>query len=252
MLILVVLLPKELLAKEGILTMAMRSYPPWRILNKEDVSQSTGLDVEIIGEIAKRMNLSLEFKDCAANIRCLKELEYGNIDVYTSTLKKTDREIYMYYMEPPYKPSTPKAFYVRTGKGKFLRKYEDLTNFKKAGVARGSKYFPRFDDDTTIEKYPVTSYLQALEMLSRDRVDVVPGTELTMDYLIGVNGITGVEKAYYFHEKNTPGYITVSKKSPLAKRIDEFKKVYSQLIDEGVIERIKKKGEGKWYLPRTP
>jgi hypothetical protein len=89
-------------------------------------------------------------------------------------------------------------------------------------------------------------------MLSLGRVDVVPGTEIMMDYLIVENGIKGIEKAHYFFEEATPGYIAVSKNSTLGKRIDEFKKVYNQLMDEGVIDRIKKKAEKKWYVPRTP
>lgn len=250
-LLLLVLTPMVLWAEEATLTMAMRSFPPWRILN-EDKTSMAGLDVEIVGEIASRMNLSLKFQECSALLRCLTLMQQGEIDVLTSIQRTPEREEYMFYMDPPYKPKATRAFYVQTGKGKSLMKYEDLYKFKTVGVSRGSKYFPRFDNDTTLNKYAVTSYYQALRMLSLGRVDVVPGTEIMMDYLIVENGIKGVEKAHYFFEENTPGYIAVSKKSPLGKRIDEFKKLYNQLMDEGVIDRIKKKAEKKWYVPRTP
>jgi polar amino acid transport system substrate-binding protein len=230
---------------EATLKMAMREFPPWRILN-EDKTSMTGIDVDIVGEVAKRMGLSLEFVECNTMARCLTLMEEGQLDVLTSLLRTPEREEIMFYMDRPYKLSTPKVFYVQSGSGESLMEYEDLYKFEAIGVVRGAKYFPLFDDDTKLNKYEVSNYEQALEMLSLGRVDAVPGSKSMLDYLVVENEIEGVERASYFFEKDTQSYIAVSRISPAGRKIDKFKEIFNQLMDEGVIDNIKKEAMEKW------
>lgn len=59
-------------------------------------------------------------------------------------------------------------------KGSKLRSVDDLAG-KRVGVLRGPSYHEVFDRDTRIQKYPVTSPRNQLEMLSKGRLDAAIG-----------------------------------------------------------------------------
>lgn len=102
--------------------------------------------------------------------RRLNQLKKGDIDLLCGLLKNSDREKFAYYLSPPYKLKSHKYFFVRKGEGKRLQKYEDLYSLK-IGVQIGSKYFPKFDEDSKLNKHATTEDAGRFKMLESLRID---------------------------------------------------------------------------------
>ncbi len=118
----ILLLPQIASAKDTLI-IGTSGYPPFTIVDKEK-TLATGIDIDIIEEIAKRMNLKIVFRITPWK-RCLINGKMGTVDIISSLLKKPEREEYMLYFDRPYKLKTAKCFYFRKGEGNLIQRYED-------------------------------------------------------------------------------------------------------------------------------
>ncbi len=208
-------------------------YPPWRIIEDGNIR---GINTEILEAILSRHNIRMKFL-VAPWKRCLREMKSGNADIMTGVLRKKDREKYMYFIEPPYKTKSNTAVYVREGQ-ELIKKYEDIYG-KRIGVVRGAKHFDRFDADEKIIKEVTTTNDLNFEKLSRGRVDAVVCQEVVGDYIVATKGYEGkIEKCPYKYEKPKNVYFTVSKKSPLMRRIKEIEATAEELARKNEFEKI--------------
>jgi polar amino acid transport system substrate-binding protein len=211
---------------------AVEHYPPWIIIEPTSIS---GINIEILNEVAKRLNLQLTLKECPWK-RCLHMMEYGEADIMSSLLKRAERKVYMVYIEPPYKTRSTKAFYLPKGKGHLIQKYEDLYHLK-VGVTRGVKYFPPFDNDPKINKIEAVADINLLRMLAANRLSAIVSTESQADYLILYEGFQGkFEKAPFKYDKSVPVHLAISKKSRYVKQLPNFNKIMKQMVSEGKID----------------
>ena len=209
--------------------------PPWKI--QDDQGNLEGPEVEIMQAIAKNLGLQIKI-ETAPFKRCLKYMESGKSDMMPGLLKNAEREVYIEYIDPPYKTKSNKAFYVLKGNADKITKYEDLASLT-IGVGIGAKFFPRFDADTTLKKDAVSSYEQNIKKLLRGRIDTFVTTDSFADYLIQQMGVQDeIEKAKYGYFKENPVYIGIAKSSPLFKRKDEIMTKVNDMIVNGEIEQI--------------
>ncbi len=216
------------------LIVPVEHFPPWIIVEQEEV---TGINIELIKEVARRAGLTLTFKICPWK-RCLKMMETGEGDLMTSLLKRPEREAYMYYVEPPYKTKSTKTFYVKKGNGETIRSYEDLYALQ-IGVVRGTKYFEPFDSDPKLNKDGVASDVQNLRKLENGRLDGLIGTESNIDYLIFKQGLQGkFDKTTFRWDRKLDVYMAISKKSPYARQLQAFNDIVSDLVAEGYVNQI--------------
>ncbi|MEZ7196414.1 substrate-binding periplasmic protein [Pseudodesulfovibrio karagichevae] len=215
--------------------MALDPFPPWKYQN--ELGEPCGMDVELIDMLARRMGLKVEYAMYPFS-RALYLLEYGDADMMSGVLRRKDREAYLYYLEPPYKDHSDKAFYLLRGRGRLLRTYDDL-HVLRIGTQIGTRYFPEFDHDPKIDKIAARSFELNLRMLVANRVDAVVNTEMTGDYEIRMLDLQDtVVKAPYIYRKKQNVYVVLSRKSPLADRLDEFNAVMADLQREGAFQRI--------------
>jgi len=215
--------------------------PPYMIEAEESQQAKdalSGIDVDIVREIARRMNLDLAFVRCPW-LRCLDLMETGDADLLSSAYKKPDRERFMHYLTSPYLNDLPISFYVRKGSGIRIARYEDLYQLDSVGVLRGAGYFERFDNDARIRKYEVASQAQLFPMLISGRIQAMAGYVPTENYRLKVQGYAGsVEKTAYVYDEDARVYLAISRKSPLASRLAEFDRVHEELLREGFIARV--------------
>ncbi len=115
---------------------AASHWPPWVIVPQE--GSITGINIDIVKEIAKRLELDLKIIRCTWK-RCLKLVELGEADIIGTILKRPDREIYLHFLPPPYIVTSSRVFYVLKGQKHLIQKYEDLYRMKQVGVVRGVK-----------------------------------------------------------------------------------------------------------------
>lgn len=210
-------------------------WPP-RITYDETTQELGGIDVKIIKEIAKRLDIKVKYAAFPWK-RSLVMMKSGDSDILSSCQKRPEREEYMHFLEPAYVTSK-KIFYVKVGSNVKVEKYEDLKSLK-IGVNNGYKYETQFDEDETLEKVSVREELQLIEMLALDRIDTFVGTEMTADYLIIKHGYKGqFKKEPFYYKADTGAYITISKMSPLAERLSELNSILEELVNERIIEKL--------------
>ena len=221
-------------AGENELVYAITHWPPQMVV--ED-SLCSGIDVEILKIIAERLNIRFDFRPCPWK-RCLLDIENGIADITSSLSKTPEREEYMIFIEPPYITNTTIAFYVKKGEGIRIQKYEDLRSLR-IGVTLGDVYFPRFDEDSNLEKEAVDTAIQNFKKLKLGRIDTFVNMAMQADYRIATEGYSGLfEKASFRYSINKDGYFAISKKSTHAANIAKFNDIMRQMVSEGEIQII--------------
>lgn len=222
--------------------------PPYMIGADSEESNLSGIDVEIFNEIAKRANLKVEYIRCPW-IRALELMKSGKADILSSVYKKPDREEFMIYFDKPFLNELPIAFYYRKDSGISISKYSDLYKYQNIAVLRGASYFPKFDTDPKISKYSVASQEQIFPMLIHKRVQVMAGYMPTENYFITTNNYGDIiEKSLFTYNEKSKVYMTVSKKSPIAKKIILLNKINNDLYNEGFIDKVVNKYYQKYRL----
>jgi polar amino acid transport system substrate-binding protein len=213
---------------------AFSEFPPFKMIVD---GKQTGIDVEILTEIAKRMDLTLSFKDGTFK-DCLRMMERGEADLMTSLLRRPERENYILYVQPRYRKREDKVFYVRNDRRNLIRLYDDLKNLK-IGVKSGAKYAPMFDNDKDLNKIPAPDIATNLQKLVSGEIDTFLDTRTEGDYWIKTLRYgEKVSKAPFKFTHSDSTYMGISKKSPLAKRAKEFGKQLKYMLDKGLVQKI--------------
>jgi len=213
---------------------AATDFPPWDI-NPEG-SESSGINADIIRSIAKELNLSFQPIRCPWK-RCLLFLEEGKIDMAGTVGRTPERELYLHFIEPTYAKVPDQVLYLPIKAQVEIKTYEDLYQFKAIGIERGARISPRFDQDTKLMKQEISRLEQLLQMLDRNRLDVVAGNEMVMDYMMKEMGMHGkFKKAPYRFISSGMEYLAISKKSPHFKRLDEISRIIQKMKVSGKIQ----------------
>jgi polar amino acid transport system substrate-binding protein len=225
-------------SNEGVLRYAVFPAPPYMIGAADEKTEMSGIDVEIVQEIARQMNLKVKFIRCPW-ARCLELMKSGDADILSSAYKKPEREEYMNYFADPFLDNLPVAFYYAADKNYKIEKYEDIYQFATVGVLRDASYFDQFDKDTKVKKYAVTSQDQLFPMLTLNRLDIMAGYVPTENYRIVEEGYKGkIVKSTYEYALPAMVYMAMSKKSPLAAQFAQFDKINHDLFTNGFIKQI--------------
>lgn len=220
------------------LHVAVENWPPFIFANNDITKKITGIDIDILEEIAKRLDLKLKISQYPWS-RSLLMLKEGKIDGITSIAQNQKRKKYVAYTSIPYYTLSTR-FYVLKGNSNLIKKYEDLYKFN-IGVVQNSLYFKQFDNDSEIKKTSVTREIQLLRMLDIKRFQVFIGTDAQVDYQVAQSQYKRkFEKAVYRPNNNVNLFIAFSRKSPFASRsnIKAFDKVILDLKKEGIIKKI--------------
>lgn len=83
---------------EETLRYALFPAPPFMIYGEQQMS---GIDVEIVNEIAAQLHLKVEYIQCPW-MRCLELMKTGKADLLSSAYKKPEREEFMQYFSTPF------------------------------------------------------------------------------------------------------------------------------------------------------
>lgn len=210
-------------------------YPPWRVIQTEN--RYSGINVEITGYLLEKLNLKGRHVYRPWK-RCLSMMKSGAADLLPGLLKNEERASYMTFLEPPYKTKSTKAFYVLKGNSGTIKSYQDLSG-KTIGVSLGSKFFPKFDNDTSLKKDFTQSEDKNFKKLLGNRVDAIIVTETVGDYLIHRHGYQDkIEKAEYKYDLPLSVYFAVSKKSSLVERVPELEAALSEMVESGQVQQI--------------
>jgi len=226
---------------EDMIRHAVFPAPPFMIYEAERAQQEiSGIDVDIVRELAKRLNLKVEYIECPWQ-RCLELMKSGDADILSSAYKKPEREEFMIYFTTPFLDKLPIAFYFEKNADISVKTYEDLAKLDSIGVLRGAGYFEQFDKDMALKKVDVASQDQLFPMLVNGRIQAIAGYVPTENYRIVTEGFKdNVKRSEYEYSEPANVYMAISKKSPFAARFEELNALNDTLFQEGVIPGIVK------------
>jgi polar amino acid transport system substrate-binding protein len=196
-----------------------------------------GVAGDIIKAIARKLNDKLKIT-YAPFKRRLHMMQEGEIDFMAGLLKRPERKKFIYYIFPPYSNRSDTVFFVKRGKASLIQKYDDLYHLR-IGTHLGSKYFPKFDNDTGLTKDAVAESTGNFKKLMTGRIDTVVFPESAGIDLIHQMGIDRrVEMADYRYTKEKRVYIGISKKSRLMNKIKAVENTIRLMIERGEIKQI--------------
>lgn len=166
-----------------------------------------GVVVELYNILAQELavNFSIQMTPYA---RALENLKVGSMDI-AILFKNDSLQGYVAYVGP----ISGSAVIVITAPGQRITQYDDLHQLMRVAVIRQAQYSPRFDQDEGINKFPVANYIQALRMLSRDRVDAVVGSRSGIQHAIDTLGMNDADWAEPYMLARKQWWLHVSKQS---------------------------------------
>ena len=215
------------------IVIAVNHAPPYRIISGYTAKpEYSGIYIDIMKELAKRMKVEIEFKEVPFK-RALGMMEAGTSDLMLGPNRTAAREKFMLYLDAEF-PRETKALYLNPN-AEDIKEYDDLRMIT-VYVLRGARYFDRFDKDILLNKIAVNDYAVALRSLRRhrDRASIIP--EQQGDYLVRELGYP-LKKASY----QAPGkisYIAMSRKSAFIDRRVVFERHLSEMRKDGKVEEI--------------
>lgn len=222
-------------SRDTTLYYAATHFPPWDI-NLEE-KEARGVNADIIRHIAKELGLTFEPVKCPWK-RCLQLLEEGKIDMAGTVGRTPERERFLHFVEPTYAPVPDQVFYLPAESNVEISSYQDLYQLKAIGIERGARVSPKFDQDTKLMKYEVSTLKQLLLMLEHDRLDVFAGNEMVTDYMILEMGLHGkFKKATFRFVSGGMEYLAISRNSPHAKRLSEISRIVTDMKISGEIQK---------------
>lgn len=222
------------LYSQEIIKIAFPLSPPWRHVTDGKID---GVDGLVMMALAKKLNAKIEFEVLPFK-RSLKEIEMGRLDMMSGLLYRPAREKFLHYVRPEYKKRSNKAFFVLKGKSNTIKEYKDLSPLK-VGLRMGVKYFPKFDEDSRLQKYAVRENDLNIDKLLKGRIDAFIISRAVGEYLIKEAGVADrIEMAEFGYSKENPVYIGISKKSPWAKRHQEISAIFAEMASSGEIGRL--------------
>ncbi|MBN2658373.1 MAG: transporter substrate-binding domain-containing protein [Spirochaetales bacterium] len=235
----VVLIGGAAVHSQEVFNLVTEVWAPFRLVDESTESGFSGIDIDVINELERRMNVIIKIESCPW-ARALDEIRSGEADLISGIAYTKDRAAFAEYIPVSYAAVEP-VFYTQSGKGSSVVNYGDLAG-KVIGMSRHSAYFEPYNSDNTLNKYFLDSEQKILDMLVLGRLDLGIGTNPNMAYDISVSGYQDkLELVFYKPPVATKLYLAMSKKSGGIPMLDEFSEALSDMTGDGTMESILEK-----------
>ncbi|WP_404342121.1 substrate-binding periplasmic protein [Pseudoalteromonas mariniglutinosa] len=221
------------------LTIAVDNAPPYGVVNVN--GEVAGVMVDIIRQMQRYIDFKLEYVACPF-LRCLTMLEQNKVDIMGGLIRTKEREQVMQFVVPPYMIlSSSFVFYARSDSEININQYHDLLD-KKIAVMRGAAHFPKFDNDTRLNKVEALSEANAFDMLLKQRVDLVIAVEETADHSTHVLNRPAQQfiKMPYRFSGNIYGHMAFSKQFAKTDMAEEIIRLMQQFARTGQLTELVK------------
>jgi len=203
------------------MVMCVDHSPPHNIFTENNTLPHGSL-INVAKVIAQRLDVPITFTTNTPFLRCLRMMKNGSADIMLGLLDKPERREYMHMYR--YLDTSHKAFYALKSRSWQVNSFEELAGLN-IGVVHGFKYFPRFDQETTLFRLNnAPSVLINLRRLLAGRVDIVVATKSEGDYLTHKNPHFQkyIEPVNYQYLAENPVYVGLAKRSRYANRAKEL------------------------------
>jgi cystine transport system substrate-binding protein len=203
----------------------------------EKTKELTGFDVEVVREVAKRLNLEVEFKTMEFD-GILPSLRSGKIDLAANDFTITKERKEKFDFSIPYKYSYGSAI-VREDDHS-IKKPEDLKG-KKVGGSLTSNY-SKYAESQGAEVVAYTGSDAVLPDIINGRVDAMLNDYLVLIQTLKQYNKPGLKLVEEFKFEPNVGAFVMQKNSPeLKAKIDQ---ALQELIDDGTVKKLSEKFYG--------
>jgi len=189
-----------------------------------------GLHSRYLNYIAKQLGMKISITTMPL-ARRIVEVQKGNLDLIVGLQQTKERAEGLIFILPAYEQLSFRFFSLNEN-ATAIRSDNDLHG-KTVGVIRGAKYFPSFEQDTELKKYPLKNLKTNIDMLLLGRIDLfVHYEESTMPMLklMGVGHL--IKKSNYQPKHSYEHYLAISKNSPLAAKKQQLKAIVERGISQ--------------------
>ena len=199
----------------------------------------TGSAVDIIKELAKRLNLKVDIQ-LTPWVRVLSMIETGKADGGFPLFWTPERDKYALYTEIPVHISVMTAY----TKPSRTFEYDDISSLynKRVGINRGysiSKEFDRAAQEGRITLIEVETVSQLVKMLLDDRIDSIAATPSSIRFYLKETNIVLSEVGQV---RARPAYLTLSKIADIKNRdqlLSSINKTLALMKKDGSIDKIR-------------
>ncbi len=209
----------------------------------EENGQLKGIEVELIQEIAQRLDIQIEVEMLPWK-RILRSMEVGAIDCMFAAFRTEERLVYMDYTNVPIHVSSL-VFYVHKENPIRFKTMADLKDLT-IGLVDGFTTSPDFDKAFQQKLFTIqgSKDVQAsFQMLDRERVDTVLFNRHVGAYALKQEGLTSIVPLPT-PLTATSAYLTFSKKNNLSHLVPHFDSVLFELLTDGTYSEIFQKYTG--------
>ncbi|MEO5332301.1 MAG: transporter substrate-binding domain-containing protein [Magnetococcus sp. YQC-5] len=137
------------LAEEKRLVAHIRHRPPYMIVQGHYLGGSLK---EILDLAAQRAGYRVDWQDVPF-AKSIEALKTGEVDLVPRTIVTQERQQWVRFFAPIGFEQQEILFLTHKGQEKTIRNYDDLKNLR-IGLKKGTAYFDRFNNDTTLSKHP--------------------------------------------------------------------------------------------------
>lgn len=193
---------------ENYLVYGIPNYPPFSVYEEQAFS---GRDVELEMRLVEKLNVEVRFSPCEW-IRCLELARSGRVDILTSVSHASERESFLYYIQPAYSESNI-AFWVRLGEADSIQSLADLSD-KVVGKEKGARLYAEVDDASDIKRYESAQFNILFKMLVSGRLDAVMGGDQAIVKAVERSGYADLLEPAKFKTRVPSAFLAMSRSSP--------------------------------------
>ncbi len=214
-------------SKELIVGINTNSYPPYYI---HDNGELNGFSLDVAELIAAKLGHTLKYQ-ALPWARINQYLQEGKIDMVLLYLETEQRKEYVHYASTPYIKESYRFFKKNRSQLNYTGYLQDISN-TSIGVIRGYSYGSTFDNFNFAKKYISGSEVQLLEMLQKDRVELIVGNEAVIKYHARAMQLDNKITALNPQLTEKPAFFAFSKRRPESeKTAREFSTMLDKTLD---------------------
>lgn len=173
-----------------------------------------GLHTSYLRYFARQLDMEINIVSMPL-ARRIVEVQKGNLDLIVGLQYSQVRADELIFILPAYESLSFRFFALNDNASK-INSYRDLSG-KAIGVIRGARYYPAFEQDSQIKKYPFKDLQTNIDMLLHGRIDLFVHYEestLPMLKLMAVDHL--IKKINHQPKHSHQHYLAISKNSLLA------------------------------------
>lgn len=211
----------------------------------EENGELKGIDIEIIEEVERRLNLDIKIELVPWN-RLIELTKQGKVHGSFSLFYNNERAKYAYFTNYPLHNSKYSLFLLKENYEDY-KSFEDIYN-KKIGLNRSfyiNELFENLVKNETIALDESENINKGVSLLLNKRIDLYLGNEEGVYKYLKENKISNViSLPGSVFEHFAPAFLVLSKKSDLDNKnylLDRINQVLEDLYNEGFIDNVQNK-----------